>query len=150
MEQPWWKDPAWQKVNVGGGVETIVVPRDTPVWTGLDKKEYRHPGRGHPSKAWEEIVPTERIKVDVGGISQTNRVPSSYHDVIKDIDEKVFEKAGINIFSFPSKSNKKHEMEDEGDTLMPDKNKAKSKKEDVADDADTLHHQKKRNRRLEE
>ena len=131
---PWWRDKRWQRVNVGGGVETIVLPSGTPVWTGLDGKEYRHPGKGHPSKAWEEIVTTERVKVEVAGIPHKIRVPSSYHDVIQDIDKKVFEKAGIHIFSFPSKSDNKRKMDDvdtqdadTGGTSMPDKKRKKHK-----------------------
>jgi hypothetical protein len=48
-----WDASQWQKINVGGGIEDVMVPKGTPVWAGYEGEEWRHPGIGKP-RDWQQ------------------------------------------------------------------------------------------------
>ena len=48
-----WDPSQWQQINVGGGIECVMVPKGTPVWTGYKDEEWRHPGIGQP-RDWQQ------------------------------------------------------------------------------------------------
>ena len=48
-----WDASQWQKINVGGGIEDVMVPKGTPVWAGYEGEEWRHPGIGQ-RRDWQQ------------------------------------------------------------------------------------------------
>ena len=61
MAAPWWRNGKWQRIDVGGGLQQIIVPVGTEVWCGHgENKEYRHAtfmrnSQCHPSLWIEEV-----------------------------------------------------------------------------------------------
>ena len=56
-----WDPSQWQQINVGGGIERVMVPKGTPVWTGYQDEEWRHPGIGQPTD-WQQQTFDNKIE----------------------------------------------------------------------------------------
>ena len=55
----WHEKGNYCNVNTGGGMQSVWVPKNTPLWSitsssGSEKKVWFHPGRGHPSN-WHAL-----------------------------------------------------------------------------------------------
>ena len=85
-DKKWHENGDYCNVNTGGGMQSIWVPKNTPLWSitplsGLDKKVWFHPGRGHPIN-WHELKTHARsdreIKTLQAKVAQLENIIKEY------------------------------------------------------------------------